>query len=98
MISQAAVGLGRIAREPAVHTTAALASVPATAAGLRAVGINTDLDTAVLANGLLSGHFWLVLGFAALFGAIGGIVAELLSLHGNVELPHRHGRTTNKRV
>jgi hypothetical protein len=98
MIGQSAVVLGRIAREPAVHTVAALASVPATAAGLHAAGISTDLDVAVVGSGLMSGSFWLVIGFAALFGSLGGVVAELLSLHGNVEMPHRHRRMVVKRA
>ena len=97
MFSQTASPLGRIAKEPALHTTAALASVPATAAGLRAVGISTDMDVVALGSGLLQGDLWMVVGFAALFGALGGVVAELLSLHGNVELPHRHRRQRVKR-
>jgi hypothetical protein len=87
--------MGRLAKEPAVHTTAALASVPAAAAGLHAVGVSTELNSVVLANGLLDTHLWIILGMAALFGGIGGVVAELLSLHGNIELPHRvKSRTT----
>ena len=92
MLSQSAVALGRIVKEPALHTTAALASVPATAAGLHAIGISSDLDVVALGSGLLRGDLWLVVGFAALFGALGGVVAELLSLHGNIEMPHRHRR------
>jgi hypothetical protein len=46
----------------------------------------------------MSGSFWTVIGFAALFGALGGVVAELLSLHGNVELPHRHRRMVVRRA
>jgi hypothetical protein len=89
MINQSILVLGRLAKEPAVHTTAALASLPATAAGLHAIGLTTDLDTAVLTAGLLDAGLWLTLGTAAAFGALGGVVAELLSLHGNIELPHR---------
>lgn len=99
MLSQIGMMGGRLLKEPAVHTTAALASVPATAAGLHAVGISTDIDVLALGNGLLSGSFWLVLGTAALFGALGGVVAELLSLHGNIELPHWHrGRKIARRA
>jgi hypothetical protein len=90
MISQSILVMGRLAKEPAVHTTAALASVPAAAAGLHAVGVSTEVNSVVLANGLLDTHLWIILGMAALFGGIGGVVAELLSLHGNIELPHRH--------
>ena len=92
MISQSIDLLGRLTKEPAVHTTAALASLPATAAGLHAVGLTTDLDTIALTAGLLESGLWLTLGVAAAFGAVGGVVAELLSLHGNIELPHRNKR------
>jgi len=90
---------GRVARAPAVQTTAALASLPVTAAGMHAVGLSTELDTTTLATGLLESHLWLTLSVAALFGAMGGVVAELLSLRGHVELPHRARRiSTNKRA
>lgn len=89
MINQSILMLGRLAKEPAVHTTAALASVPAASAGLHAAGVNTLVDHISLANGLLTTSLWITLGMAALFGGIGGVVAELLSLHGNIELPHR---------
>ena len=89
MISQSIDLMGRLAKVPAVQTTAALASLPATAAGLHAVGLTTDLDTMALTAGLQESGLWLTLGIAAAFGAIGGVVAELLSLHGNIELPHR---------
>ena len=92
MFSQIAMLVSRIIREPAVHTTAAVASVPATAEVLHVVGVNTDIDVIGLSIGLSTGEFWAVIGIAALFGALGGVVAELLSLHGNVELPHRHRR------
>src|ERR1700704_5727946 len=94
MISQSMLVMGRLVKEPTVHTTAALASVPAATAGLHAVGVSTALNSIDLANGLLSTHLWITLGMAALFGGIGGIVAELLSLHGNIELPHRVKRRT----
>jgi hypothetical protein len=94
MIAQMLVTLGRLTREPAVHTTAALATLPVASAGLHAVGMSTDLDTSSLAAGLLSSSLWLTLGLAALFGAIGGVMAELLSLHGKIELPH-HARCHN---
>jgi hypothetical protein len=73
--------LGRLTREPVVHTTAALATLPVASVGLHAVGMSTDLDTNRLA-----------LGLAAFFGAIGGVIAELLSLRGKIELPHRARR------
>ena len=78
-----------ISREPTLQAAAVVASAPATAAGLRAVGISTDIDTQLLAAGLVEPTLWLSLTLATLFGALGGFVAELLSLHGNIELPHR---------
>ena len=92
MITETAATLGRIVKTPAVTTAMALASVPLTAAGLHAAGLANNVSIEDLSNGLLDRHMWMVVGFAALFGALGGVVAELLSLHGNVELPHRHGR------
>jgi len=89
VISQIVFSLGRLAGKPAVHATAAVASLPVAAAGLHAVGFSTDLDTTTLANGMLEASFWLALGMAALFGGLGGVVAELLSLRGHIELPHR---------
>src|SRR5258708_11482564 len=89
MISQSISFLGRAIREPAVHATAALASFPAADAGLKAVGVSTELDPTALANGLFEPTLWLTLGMAALFGGLGGIVAELISLHGRIELPPR---------
>jgi hypothetical protein len=83
------LGLRRVVSKPAVHTTAAMASFPVAAVGMHAVGLSTDPNTTTLANGMLDGSFWLMLGMAALFGGIGGIVAELLSLRGHIELPHR---------
>jgi hypothetical protein len=95
MISQSIVFLSRAIREPAVHTTAAVALMPAAAAGLRAAGVSTDLDTAALAKGLFEANLWITLGMAAVFGGLGGIVAELLSLHGRIELPHRVQQSSN---
>src|SRR5712691_9394691 len=97
MISQLISVLSRAIREPAVHTTAALATVPAANAGLKAVGISTDLDPIALAGGLFAPTLWITLGIAAAFGGLGGIVAELISLRGCVELPHRVKRGTGKR-
>jgi hypothetical protein len=89
MISQSMLLLGRVAREPAVHATAAMASIPIASVGMHAAGFSTDLDTRIMAAGVLEPSFWLTIGIVAAFGAIGGLVAELLSLHGSIELPHR---------
>ncbi|HEY0582158.1 MAG TPA: hypothetical protein VGE94_08240 [Chloroflexota bacterium] len=98
MLPQPAIDLlGRAARQPLVHATAAVASMPVASAGLHAVGVSTDLDTTVMASGLLQPTLWLTLGVVALFGALGGIVAELLSLHGEIELPHHSRRATKTR-
>jgi hypothetical protein len=94
MISQSILMLGRLAKEPTVHTTAALATVPAASAGLHAVGVNTMVDYVTLADGLLTSSLWITLAMAIVFGGLGGVVAELLSLHGNIELPHRVRRRT----
>lgn len=90
--------LASLTREPSLQAAAVIASTPATAAGLRAVGISIDLDTQALARGLMESTLWLSLALAALFGAIGGFVAELLSLHGSIELPHRVKRGHGKRT
>lgn len=90
MIAQLMLLAGRAVREPAIQTILALLSVPATASTMRAIGLSAELDASSLANGLAEPALWLTLGLAALFGGLGGIVAELISLHGNIELPHRH--------
>jgi hypothetical protein len=92
--------LGRIVREPTVQRTAALVAVPVTVAGLQAIGISNDLDTERLSIGLVEARFWLTLTLVAGFGALGGVVAELLSLQGNIELPHRvrRGRRIRSRL
>jgi hypothetical protein len=97
MISQLLSILSRAVREPALHTTAAIASVPAANAGLKAVGISTDLDPVALAAGLFASTLWITLGVAAAFGGLGGVVAELISLRGHVELPHRVRRSAGSR-
>jgi hypothetical protein len=89
VLNQIILMLGRFASKPAVHATAAVATLPVAATGMRAVGLTSDPDTTTLANGILVGALWLTLGMAALFGGPGGVVAELLSLHGHIELPHR---------
>jgi hypothetical protein len=90
--------VGRIGREPSLQAAAVLAAAPVSAAGLHAIGVNTDLDSLLLSQGLLEGHLWFTLGMTALFGGIGGFISELLSLHGNIELPHRVKRGQGKRT
>jgi hypothetical protein len=99
MIAQMLPFLGRAAREPILHSAVALATIPVTASTLHAAGVTNELDATSLASGLLQASLWLTLGMAALFGGLGGVVAELISLHGNVEMPHRHHgrRRTSKR-
>jgi hypothetical protein len=86
----------RIGREPGLQTAAVLGAAPATAAGLHALGVAIDLDATALSDGLVQSHLWFVLGLSALFGAIGGFIAELLCLHGNIELPHRKSISRSK--
>jgi hypothetical protein len=81
--------LGRAVRGRPMQTAAALVAVPVAVGGLTALGISTDLDTERLGVGLIEFRFWLTLTLVAGFGALGGVVAELLSLQGNIELPHR---------
>ncbi|HEY3060670.1 MAG TPA: hypothetical protein VGL99_17055 [Chloroflexota bacterium] len=88
--------IARIGREPGLQTAAVLGAAPATAAGLHALGVSTDLDSFALAQGLVDLNLWFALGMAALFGGIGGLIAELLSLHGNIELPHRVRQSHHK--
>jgi hypothetical protein len=67
----------------------AILVLPVTAATLRATGLSNDVDPATLSDGLAQSSLWIALGIAALFGGLGGVVAELLSLRGHIELPHR---------
>ena len=90
--------VARIGREPSLQAAAVLAAAPVSAAGLHAIGVNTDLDSLMLSTGLLDAHLWFALGMTAIFGGIGGFISELLSLHGNIELPHRVRRGQAKRT
>lgn len=47
------------------------------------------LESGRLLTEIKSGSFWIVLGIAALFGALGGLVYELLTLQGGIEVPHK---------
>src|SRR5215203_5040470 len=91
---------GSLIREPRVQAAAAVATIPLASAGLQAVGISTDVNHQVLSVELLDLRLWFVLSMTALFGGAGGVIAELLSLHGKVELPHRvaRGRRRNTRL
>jgi hypothetical protein len=72
-----------------VQTALAAMVLPVTATTLRATGISNDVDPAKLSDGLVQSSLWMALAAAALFGGLGGVVAELLSLRGHIELPHR---------
>jgi hypothetical protein len=96
-LTQSTPYIGRLAREPRVQAIAAITAAPAIAAGLQAVGVSTDLDIPGLTRGLLDAQFWLMLSTVAGFGALGGVAAELLSLDGNIELPHRVRRARGNR-
>jgi hypothetical protein len=63
--------------------------LPVTATTLKATGLSNDVDPAKLSDGLAQSSLWVALAAAALFGGLGGVVAELISLHGHIELPHR---------
>jgi hypothetical protein len=92
MIGQVLVGIANAARDRAVQAVSTMFLVPVAATTMHAAGLSNDIDTASLAHGLLEAGLWLTLAMAALFGGLGGVVAELLSLHGHIELPHRAQR------
>ena len=89
MVGQIASVVASAARDRVVQTGSAAVLVPATSTTLHALGVSGDLNAAMVAAGFFDQSVWLTLGMAALFGALGGVVAELMSLHGRVELPHR---------
>jgi hypothetical protein len=78
-----------VAQSRAIQAGSAALLMPATVTTLHAAGITKDVDAGTLSTGLLVGGVWFTLATAAAFGGLGGMVAELLSLHGHVELPHR---------
>jgi hypothetical protein len=92
MIQQVSQMFGRFLRGPVLQSAVVLATVPATAAGLHAVGVSTEIDARAISDGFADPSLWVTLGMTALFGALGGVVAELISLQGNIELPHRARR------
>lgn len=100
MIGQILLGATNIARDRTVHLTSATMMMPVAATTLHAVGLTTDLDSGSLASGLFESSLWVTLASAALFGGLGGVVAELISLHGRIELPHRvkHARCRKSRL
>jgi len=89
MIGPLITGVASVGRSRAVQAGSAALLMPATATTLHATGISKDLDAGTLSSGLLIGGMWFTLSIAAVFGGLGGVVAELLSLHGHVELPHK---------
>src|SRR5215471_12975923 len=88
MIGQVLLGAANVARDRTVQAASAAVAMPVTATTLHAVGVSGNLDPSGLAGGLVDASLWLTLGSAALFGGLGGIVAELISLRGRVEVPH----------
>jgi hypothetical protein len=89
MVGQLASVVANAARDRVVQTGSAAVLVPATSTTLHALGLSGDLNASIVAGGFFEQSLWLTLGMAALFGALGGVVAELMSLHGRIELPHR---------
>jgi hypothetical protein len=89
MFGQMLVGLANATRDRAVQAISTLFLVPVAATAAHAAGVSTEIDTFGLSQSLLTSALWMTLGMAALFGAAGGVVAELLSLHGHIELPHK---------
>lgn len=92
MIGQMLLGVASATQNRAIQAVSAMVAVPAAATALHAIGVSNDLDAAGLSRGLLDGGLWLTLGMAAAFGALGGVTAELMSLHGHVEMPHKPRR------
>ena len=97
MIGQILLGAANVARDRTVQAASAAVAMPVTATTLHAVGVSANLDPSGLAGGLVEASLWLTLGSAALFGGLGGVVAELISLRGRVELPHRVTRAAARR-
>jgi hypothetical protein len=71
--------------EPARTPPPAAIATPTRAVGSPSGG----LDTASLANTMTQGDFRLILILTLVFGALGGLVYELMVLQGSVEQPHR---------
>lgn len=67
----------------------AMAFVTAGAFGQEANEPPAGPDLAAIAQGLLSWDLWATVLFSVIFGAVGGVVYELLVLQGNIELPHK---------
>src|SRR5262245_23434391 len=98
MIGPLIIRIASVGQSRAVQAGLAALLMPATVTTLHATGISKDPDAATLSSGLLMGGMWLTLSMAAVFGGLGGIVAELLSLHSHVEMPHRaKPRARNRR-
>jgi hypothetical protein len=89
MIGQLLVTIASIWQSRLVQAALAALVLPVTATTLHATQISHDLDVSTVYSGLEQAGLWIALGAAAAAGGMGGIVAELLSLHGHIELPHR---------
>jgi hypothetical protein len=72
-----------------VQAISATLMLPIASTTMQKVGLSSALDPGEVSRGLTDGGLWLCLAAAVAFGGLGGIVAELLSLRGHVELPHR---------
>jgi hypothetical protein len=59
------------------------------AAALAQTPTPTGLDPGVVRDDLTDAAFWTTVLVTLIAGALGGVVYELLILHGNIELPHR---------
>jgi hypothetical protein len=97
MLGQILIAVASAKQNRVIQAIAAALMVPVVATTIRAARLNSDLDLAAVWTGLVDPAVWLALGVTALFGALGGVVAELLSLHGRVELPHREPRRGSAR-
>jgi len=89
MFGQFVVNVASAWQSRLVQGALAAMVLPVTATTLRATGLSNDVDPAKLSDGLVQSSLWVVLAAAGLFGGLGGVVAELISLRGHIELPHR---------
>jgi hypothetical protein len=89
MFGQFVVSVASVWQSRLVQGALAAMVLPVTATTLKATGLSNDVDPAKLSDGLAQSSLWVTLAAAALFGGLGGVVAELISLRGHIEVPHR---------